>query len=67
MATSSIFHHVVLDTQEKLDAFLNAIEESIADPYIRPEGPVYKVATPEEVDDIFTKFEAHKRAQEALK
>ncbi len=46
MATSSIFHHVVLDTQEKLDAFLNAIEESIADPYIGPEYKKHQVVTP---------------------
>lgn len=31
MATSSIFHQVVLDTPEKADAFIKALEESEKD------------------------------------
>lgn len=46
MATSSIFHTVVLDTQEKLDAFLNALEESEKDPYVGSERVVYQVVNP---------------------
>ncbi len=44
MAVSSIFHNVILDTPEKVEAFLDALEASEADPYIRPKDePVYKV------------------------
>ena len=56
MATSSIFHNVILDTPEKVDAFIRAAEASLADPYIRPEGPVARVATPEEVREFCKKF-----------
>lgn len=45
MATSSIFHNVVITDPKKADAFIAAIEESIADPYKRPEGPLNKVNT----------------------
>lgn len=38
MAESSIFHNVILDTPEKVEAFLNAAEASLADPYVRPAG-----------------------------
>ena len=43
MATSSIFHNVVINDPQKADAFISAIEASIADPYKRPEGPVATV------------------------
>ena len=56
MAVSSIFHNVILDTPEKVDAFIRAAEASLADPYIRPEGPVARVATPEEVREFCKKF-----------
>ncbi len=53
MAESSIFHNVVLDTPEKVEAFVNALELSLAHPYVRPEGPIARVATPEEVEKIW--------------
>ena len=45
MATSSIFHNVVINDPKKADAFIDAIEASIADPYKRPEGPLTQVNT----------------------
>lgn len=33
MATSSIFHNVVIDDPKKANNFVSAIEASIADPY----------------------------------
>ena len=45
MATSSIFHNVVITDPKKAEAFIDAIEASIADPYKRPEGPLAKVNT----------------------
>ena len=46
MATSSIFHNVILREPEEIQAFVDAIEASIADPYVRPEGvSVHQVAT----------------------
>ena len=53
MAESSIFHNVILDTPEKVEAFINAAEASLAHPYVRQEGPVARVATPEEVRKIW--------------
>ena len=38
MATSSIFHNVILRTPEQVEAFINAAEASLADPYVMPEG-----------------------------
>jgi len=59
MAVSSIFHNVILDTPEKVEAFLDALEASEADPYIRPKDePVYKVTEdPEEICRIFDLWE----------
>lgn len=59
MAVSSIFHNVILDTPEKVEAFLNALEASEADPYIRPKDePVYKVTEdPEKIRRIFDLWE----------
>ena len=34
MATSSIFHNVIINDPDKADAFISAIEASIADPYV---------------------------------
>ena len=45
MAESSIFHNVILDTPEKVEAFINAAEASLAHPYVRPEGPIATVLT----------------------
>ena len=53
MATSSIFHNVILRTPEQVNAFIRAAEASLADPYVRPEGPVATVTTdPEEIRRI---------------
>lgn len=43
MATSSIFHNVVINDPKKADAFISAIEASIADPYKTDEKPVTTV------------------------
>ncbi|OON84673.1 hypothetical protein BXO88_16100 [Oribacterium sp. C9] len=43
MATSSIFHNVIINDPEKADAFISAIEESISDPYIGPSIPKAKI------------------------
>lgn len=40
MAISSIYHNVILRTPEQVEAFIRAAEASLADPYIRPEGPI---------------------------
>ena len=46
MATSSIFHNIILKEPEEIEAFIRAAEASEADPYIKPEGtPTYKVTT----------------------
>ena len=36
MATSSIFHNIVISDPQKVDAFIDAIESSIADPRPKP-------------------------------
>ena len=36
MATSSIFHNIVISDPKKADAFIDAIEASIADPRPKP-------------------------------
>ncbi|MBR5338416.1 MAG: hypothetical protein IK152_10580 [Lachnospiraceae bacterium] len=58
MATSSIFHNVIINDSEKADAFISAIEASIADPYKRTENtPVTKVETdPEKITHIIDKW-----------
>ena len=33
MATSSIFHNVILNEPKQVEAFINALEASEADPY----------------------------------
>ena len=42
MATSSIFHNVVINDPRKAEAFISAIEASIADPYKTSEKPETK-------------------------
>ena len=51
MATSSIFHNVILREPEEIESFIRAAEASEADPYRKPEGaPTYKVTTdPDEI------------------
>ena len=43
MATSSIFHNVIINDPKKADAFIAAIEASIAYPYKASEKPATKV------------------------
>ena len=43
MATSSIFHNVVINDPQKADAFISAIEASIADPYENKDATTIKV------------------------
>jgi len=46
MATSSIFHNVILREPEQIEAFIRAAEASEANPYIKPAGaPTYQVTT----------------------
>ena len=45
MATSSIFHNVKLDTPEKAEAFVAALEASICDSSNRPSKPMHTVNT----------------------
>ena len=45
MATSSIFHNVVINDPKKAEAFISAIEASIADPYTTEDKPKAKVET----------------------
>ena len=60
MATSSIFHNVILATPEKFDAFIRACEASEADPYVKPAGaPTYTVSHDKE--SLRRIFELHDR------
>lgn len=53
MATSSIFHNVVINDPKKADAFISAIEASIADPYKTDEKNTTKVESdPEKIRHI---------------
>ena len=49
MATSSIFHNIVINDTAQAEAFVAALEASEAHPYQRPEGPLTCVATDEEI------------------
>ena len=40
MATSSIFHNVILNEPKQVEAFVNAMEASLADPYTAPYTPL---------------------------
>ncbi|MBQ7217442.1 MAG: hypothetical protein IJS39_15825 [Synergistaceae bacterium] len=55
MAVSSIFHNVILDTPEKVEAFISAMEASEAHPYVRPAGmsPSRKRISPEGYIEYF--------------
>ena len=50
MATSSIFHNVVLKDPKEVDDFLTALEASEADPYVSSEMSLSEVMTTK--DDI---------------
>ena len=45
MATSSIFHNIVIKDEATAMKFIAALDASEADPYRRPEGPVTQVVT----------------------
>ena len=57
MATSSIFHNVILREPEQIEAFIRAAEASEANPYIKPAGaPTYQVTTdPNEIMKILVR------------
>lgn len=40
MATSSIFHNVILNEPKQVEAFINALEASEADPYMASRTPL---------------------------
>lgn len=43
MATSSIFHNVILNDPKQVEAFVNALEASEAEPYIAPRTPLSEI------------------------
>ena len=45
MATSSIFHNIVITDPKKADAFVAALDASLADPYKRPDSPLTHVVS----------------------
>ena len=63
MATSSIFHNVILRTPEEIEAFIRAAEASEADPYVKPAGaPTYTVSTdPDEFTRILELSEKNRQ------
>ena len=65
MAVSSIFHNVILDTPEKVEAFISAME---AHPYVRPEGmPKARFVTdPEEIARIHELREKNRKVKKKL-
>ena len=64
MATSSIFHNVILRTPEQVEAFIRAAEASLADPYV-PEGPVTHLLT--DPDEIRRLAQLRRKNREAKK
>ena len=48
MATSSIFHNVVLNDPEQIEDFLGALEASEADPYVSSRMSLSDVMTTKE-------------------
>ena len=49
MATSSIFHNIIITDPEDAEAFLAACEASERDPWIRPDVPMTSVNTDREL------------------
>ena len=45
MATSSIFHNVILTDPKQVESFVNALEASIADPYRGTGEPIVSVVS----------------------
>ena len=48
MATSSIFHNVILNEPKQVEAFINALEASEADPYVAPRTPLSELMVSQE-------------------
>lgn len=62
MATSSIFHNVIINEPQKAEAFISAIEASIADPYIRSKQATKVESDPNKINhilDIWKKEDNH--------
>lgn len=49
MATSSIFHNVIIRTQKELEDFCKAIDECEKHPYVPPKEPLH-MATKEDIE-----------------
>lgn len=65
MATSSIFHNVKIDTPEKAEAFVTALEASEKEPWIRRSQEKHSVVTDPAI--IRQIMESNKRARETAK
>ena len=65
MATSSIFHNIVITDPKKADDFVNAIEASIADPRPKPKGTLDDVLMKN--DDIIRMHNLRKQKVGAVK
>ena len=64
MATSSIFHNVKIDTPEKAEAFVAALEASEKDPWVRVSGSKrYTVETNPDVIRNLHEMRRKKREQ----
>ena len=48
MATSSIFHNVILNEPKQVEAFINALEASEADPYMASRTPLSELMVSQE-------------------
>ena len=57
MATSSIFHNVVIDDSKKAEDFISAIEASISDPYKMDRKTISKVESdPDKLHHLIDKW-----------
>lgn len=65
MATSSIFHTVKIDTPEKAEAFVAALEASEKDPWVRVSSEKHTVVTDPTI--IRGILERNKKSRETVK
>ena len=65
MATSSIFHNVKIDTPEKAEAFVAALEASKKEPWVRISPERHVVETDPSV--IRRIMETNRRSRETIK
>lgn len=63
MATSSIFHNVILNNPKQVEAFVNALEASEADPYTAPYTPLSEIMVNQ--DELKRLHELWRRKQNA--